>query len=93
MHGSFTSLVHTVRETNPNEKIFSLEQVKELIEHLVDHTYVCFAGIIWHQNIGIPTGTNCAGYIANLYCFTYELDFLDRKIREKQYAIAKKSLD
>ena len=38
-------------------------------------------------------GTNCAGYIANLYCFTYELDFLERKLREKQYVIAKKSLD
>ena len=68
--------ISTVRETEPNEKIFLLEQVKELIEHLEDLTYVCFAGIIWHQMIGIPMGTNAAGYIANLYCFTYQLDFL-----------------
>ena len=87
------SWIITVRETDPNEKIFSLEQVKQLIEHLIDHTYVCFAGIIWHQIIGMPMGTNCAGYIANLYCFTCKLDFVERKVREKQYAIAKKSLD
>jgi hypothetical protein len=85
--------ISTVRETRPDEKIFSFEQVKELVEHLVDHTYVRFTGIVWHQIIGIPTGTNSAGYIANLYCFTYPLDFLERKVAEKQEAIAKKSLD
>jgi hypothetical protein len=85
--------ISTIREPSADEKTFSLELVKELLEHLVDHTYVCFAGIIWHQIVGVPMGTNAAGFIANLYCFTYELDFLERKVREKQYVIAKKSLD
>eukprot|EP00959_Pyramimonas_sp_CCMP1952_P393121 8237183-Pyramimonas_sp.AAC.1 len=33
-------------------------------------------------------GTNCAGFLANLYCFTYELDFLKRVIDDKNYELA-----
>jgi hypothetical protein len=50
------------------------EAIIEAISFLVDYTYVKFAG--WHQIVGIPMGTNCAGFLANLYCFTYGFDYL-----------------
>ncbi len=38
-------------------------------------------------------GTNCAGFIANLYCFTYELDFLRRKVHTQQWDVARQLLN
>ena len=42
---------------------------------------------------GIPMGTSCAGFIANLYCFTYELDFMDRLINNSMFDTARKFLN
>ena len=73
-------------------KIFDAAKIIEAITFLVDHTYVKFAGKLWHQLIGIPMGTNCAGFLANLYCFTYELEFLKRVVNEKNFTLAEEML-
>jgi len=73
-------------------RVFSAQQIIEAISFLVDNTYVRFAGKLWHQVIGIPMGTNCAGFLANLYCFTYELDFLKRVVEDKNYILAQEML-
>ena len=72
--------------------MFDQKKIIEAISFLVDNTYVRFAGTIWHQIIGIPMGTNCAGFLANLYCFTYELDFLKRTVNEKCWTLALETL-
>ena len=38
--------------------------------------YVKFKGIIYQQIVGIPMGTNCAPFIADLVSFYYERDFM-----------------
>ena len=53
----------------------------------MDNTYVRFAGRLWHQVIGIPMGTNCAGFLANLYCFTYEFEFLKKVVKDASKSI------
>ena len=35
---------------------------------------------VLRQRIGIPMGTNCAVFVANMFCFTYEYDFISRII-------------
>ena len=32
------------------------------------------------QRIGIPMGTNCAVFVANFFCFTYEYAFIERLV-------------
>jgi hypothetical protein len=38
--------------------------------------FLCFGQGVYRQCIGIPMGTNCVVYLANLYLFTYEFDFI-----------------
>ena len=86
--GHFEWIVN-LRVGLPNTtKVFDAHKIIEAISFLVDNTYVKFAGKIWHQIVGIPMGTNCAGFLANLYCFTYELDFLKRVVDDKNYELA-----
>jgi len=61
--------------------IYTADQIVSMLCALVDSTYVQFAGRIWRQHVGIPMGTNCAGFIANLLCFTYEYDYMRQLIR------------
>jgi hypothetical protein len=75
-----------------NSMLFDENKIIEAISFLVDNTYVRFAGKLWHQVVGIPMGTNCAGFLANLYCFTYEYDFLRRVVNERNWALAREVL-
>ena len=76
----------------PTTRLFDQSKIIEAISFLVDNTYVRFAGRIWHQIVGIPMGTNCAGFLANLYCFTYEFDFLKKVINDKNFVVAEELL-
>ena len=49
----------------------------EMINWLIDNTYV---------TIGIPMGTDCAPYLANLFLFSYEFDFLYSILKQKDFA-------
>eukprot|EP00976_Prorocentrum_cordatum_P044693 904260-Prorocentrum_minimum.AAC.1 len=66
---------------------FNADKIISAFAFLVDNTYVRFAGRLWHQVIGIPMGTNFAGFLANLYCFTYEFDFLRRVVKDASKSI------
>ena len=71
----------------------NVDEFCELLNELIDNTFVSFGGTIWHQQVGIPMGTPCAGQIANLYCYVFELNFLRRTIRHKNYELAKQLLN
>ena len=47
--------------------------------------YVQFEGMVYQQIVGIPTGTNCAQLIADLFLFRYERDFMFNIHRSKRY--------
>ena len=47
---------------------------------------------IMHQIIGIPMGTNPAVFIANLFCFTFEREFIKNLIQKNRIDILKKFL-
>jgi hypothetical protein len=50
--------------------------LKRWIHYLVDNIYLSFGDDkVLRQRIGIPMGTNCAVFVANLFCFAYEFNF------------------
>ena len=58
-------------------KCVNAEKLKRWIIFLVDNIYLGFGkDKVLRQRIGIPMGTNCAVFLANLFCFAYEFEFL-----------------
>ena len=54
---------------------------KELIKHiryLIDNIYVVCGDTIFRQIIGIPMGTDCAPFLANLFLYSYECEWMDK---------------
>jgi hypothetical protein len=87
--GSFAWITSRRAVLPGKEFILSADDVSSMVEELVVRTYVVFGGKIWKQVIGIPMGTNCAGFLANLYCFTYELAFMERLVSQRQFDLAR----
>ena len=54
----------------------------EYIVHLIDNVYISVNSKVFRQVIGIPMGTDCAPFLANLYLYALEYIFLERMTKE-----------
>ena len=54
-----------------------LSEVCEALTFLLDNIYIRCGCKLYRQILGIPMGTNCAPFVADLFClFCYERDFM-----------------
>ena len=61
---------------------------QDLIGHvnwLIDNIYVVCGDSVFKQAIGIPMGTDCALFLANLFLFAFEYKWLLKKFEEKDF--------
>jgi len=65
----------------PKEKTLAMncDKVCELLTWLIDNIYVTFGDKVFRQQIGIPMGTDCAPFLANLFLFSYEFEWIDQQ--------------
>ena len=42
----------------------------------MENIYIRFGSKLYRQIVGIPIGTNCAPFVADLFLFCYERDFM-----------------
>lgn len=54
------------------------EHLSDVVDYLIDNSYVTHTGTIYQQVIGMATGVQNAPQMANLYCAAYELQYLVR---------------
>jgi hypothetical protein len=57
----------------------SAETLSDMIDYLIDHSYVEHTGIIYRQVIGMAMGVHNAPQMGNLYCASYELQYVLRR--------------
>src|SRR5579862_267271 len=58
-----------------------------MINWLVSNSYISVGDKIYRQKIGIPMGTDCAPFLANLFLYSYELRFMKNQLKAKNYKI------
>lgn len=46
-----------------------------------------FRDQVFQQSVGIHTGTNCAPLLADLFLFSYEAEFIQKLLQEKNKAL------
>ena len=51
-----------------------------MLEYLIDNIFV-FGGRIFQQTIDIPMGTNCAPLLADLFLYSYEVEFVQSLLK------------
>ena len=62
---------------------YSVEQMISMLEFLTDNIFVSFGGILFQQVVVIPMGTNCAPLLADLFLYSYESEFLQKLVKDK----------
>ena len=70
----WTSKFHGIDEDMINT--FSRNKIKSMVEWLVSNTYFKYGEDVYRQVVGIPMGTSCAPYLANLFLVKYETDYI-----------------
>ena len=48
----------------------------DALHYLLDNIFIRFCSKLYRQIVGIPTATNCAPLVADLFLFCYERDFM-----------------
>ena len=57
---------------------------------MANRQHLCWIGdIVFRQTIGIPMGTDCAPFLANLFLFSYEFQWMFEKLKKEQFPIKK----
>ena len=65
-----------------------MSQLIDCVTFIIDQSYIVYKEESFRQCIGIPMGTNCAPYIANLFLYAYENIFIQKMIHEGHPEIA-----
>ena len=48
----------------------------DVLHYILDNIFIRFGSKLNRQIVGIPMGTNCAPFVADLFLFCYERDFM-----------------
>ena len=57
-------------------KAYNKEGLIEMINFVIDNVYVTCGDSLFRQVIGIPMGTDCAPFLANLFLYSYEHEWM-----------------
>ena len=63
-------------ETIKNYNLWSYRKVCETLTFLLNNICIRFGSKLYQQTIRIPVGTNLAPFLADLFLFCYERDFI-----------------
>ena len=58
-----------------------------MLNYLLNNIYVEFDNKIYRQIIGIPMGCDCAPWLANLFLFTYEYNFISDRVSNEDSSV------
>ena len=66
-----------LKEHSDSKNKYSEDNIIKMLEFLVDNIFVSFfCGKTFHQIVGIPMGTNCAPLLADIFLYSYEVEFI-----------------
>jgi hypothetical protein len=74
----------------PHTFTVTCNTLTHMIEWLIDNTYVTVGNQVLRQTVGIPMGTDCAPFLANLFLFAYEFRYLNNLLTQKKWPLLNK---
>ena len=74
----------TLLNTILNEtQTYTYDDIVKMIA-LIDKIFVQVGGRVYQQTIGIPICTNCVPLLNDSFFYSYQADFLDEPLKQKQ---------
>ena len=76
------------KNTDSIKKLYETDIVN-MLEFLIDNIFVLFDAHVFQQTVGIPMGTNCAPLLADLFLYSYEVDFTQGLLKKNEKKLAR----
>ena len=76
---------HWSKSRGNNNQCWDKDELIKHVNWLIANIYVVCGDSMFKQVIGIPMGTDCAPFLANLFLFAYEYEWLTKKHKSKDY--------
>ena len=77
-----------VKEHSDCTKKYTEDNIMNMLDFLIDNIFVMFGGQVFQQTVGIPMGTNCAPLLADLFLYSYEAEFFQTLLKQKDKKLA-----
>ena len=65
-----------VKEQSYSKNKYTEDDIINMLEYLVDNIFVVFGGKVFQHIVGIRMGTNCALFLADIFLYSYEAEFV-----------------
>ena len=78
-----------IEEGTSSKKTVTERELVRLVTLLVENIYVAYGGQVYRQEIGIPMGTDCAPFLANLYLFALEHKWIRKQVEAGRLDLAR----
>ena len=82
------NLYLSIKKSNKADVSFSSSEIMKSVEIIIDNAYILYKKKIFRQVIGIPMGTSCAPYLANIFLYMYESKYIHELIKNHQFSRA-----
>jgi hypothetical protein len=67
---------------------YSEVDIKGIFGFLVDNNYVVFGDQVFPQSVGIPMGTVSAPLLADIFSYSYETEFVQKRLLDDNKKLA-----
>ena len=88
-YSSSSNTTYYSKNRSKSNICFDRSELIKAVEYIIDHAYISFQNSIYRQIVGIPMGTNCAPFLANIYLHVFEYDYLSKLIEQGDIITAK----
>ena len=84
-----SKIAYYTKNRSKNNICMDKVELIKAINFIIDNSYVLFHDVVYRQVIGIPMGTNCAPFLANIYLHVFEYDYTQYLIENNHIDTAK----
>ena len=67
--------------------VMNCGKVIRVLNWLLDNIFVTFGDKLFRQVVGIPMGTDCSPFLANLFLYSYEFKWIDKQRRNQEFKV------
>jgi hypothetical protein len=80
---------YVVKHHCDSTKKFSVTDIFNMLECLIDNIFAMFGGRVFQQTVDIPMGTICAPLVTDLFLYSYEADFIQGPLKKSENKLAR----
>ena len=77
-----------VTEHSDFDNKYSVDGIIKMLEFLVDNIFVVVVDNVFQQTVGIPMGTECAPFLADIFVYWYEAEFIQSLLSTRKKHLA-----